>query len=159
LSADQWEALHIAGWLHDCGKVTTPEYVVDKATKLETIYDRIHEVRMRFEVLKRDAQVDYWKGVAEGADQEAARARLDRQIAEVDAEFAFVAQCNEGGEFMDPQRVERLRLIAARTWLRTLDDRIGISHDERMRKEQVPAAALPATERLLDDKPEHKIPR
>ena len=48
MSKDQWEALHLASWLHDCGKVTTPEYVIDKATKLETIYDRIHEVRMRF---------------------------------------------------------------------------------------------------------------
>ena len=66
---DQWEAVHIASWLHDCGKVTTPEYVVDKATKLETIYDRIHEVRMRFEVLKRDAEIAYWKGVAEGGDR------------------------------------------------------------------------------------------
>lgn len=53
LTDDQWEELSIAGWLHDCGKVTTPEFVVDKSTKLETIYDRIHEVRMRFEVLKR----------------------------------------------------------------------------------------------------------
>ncbi len=71
LSDEQWEALHIAGWLHDCGKVTTPEYVVDKATKLETIYDRIHEIRMRFEVLKRDAQIDCWKGIAAGGDGEA----------------------------------------------------------------------------------------
>src|SRR3990167_6800761 len=46
-SEEEWEALHIAAWLHDCGKVTVPEYVVDKATKLETICDRIHEVRMR----------------------------------------------------------------------------------------------------------------
>ena len=59
LSDEQWEALHIAGWLHDCGKFTTPEYVVDKATKLETIYNRIHEIRMRFEVLKRDADITY----------------------------------------------------------------------------------------------------
>ncbi len=50
LTNEQWYELHIAGWLHDCGKVTTPEYVVDKATKLETIYNRIHEIRMRFEV-------------------------------------------------------------------------------------------------------------
>ena len=56
LSEEEWEAVDIGSWLHDCGKVTTPEYVVDKATKLETIYDRIHEVRMRFEVLKRDAR-------------------------------------------------------------------------------------------------------
>ena len=49
MNDDEWETLHIAAWLHDCGKVTTPEYVVDKATKLQTIYDRLHEVRMRFE--------------------------------------------------------------------------------------------------------------
>ena len=49
LNEEEWEAIHIASWLHDCGKVTTPEFVVDKATKLETIYDRIHEIRTRFE--------------------------------------------------------------------------------------------------------------
>ncbi|MGB0671896.1 MAG: GAF domain-containing protein, partial [Rhodospirillales bacterium] len=63
LSNSDWEAIHIASWLHDCGKVTTPEFVVDKATKLETIYDRIHEIRMRFEVLKRDAHITYWENI------------------------------------------------------------------------------------------------
>uniref|UniRef100_UPI0025E357A1 hypothetical protein n=1 Tax=Pseudomonas sp. UBA2684 TaxID=1947311 RepID=UPI0025E357A1 len=67
-SEEEWEALHIAAWLHDCGKVTTPEYVVDKATKLETLYDRIHEVRTRFEVLKRDAWIAYWQGCAQGGE-------------------------------------------------------------------------------------------
>jgi HD-GYP domain-containing protein (c-di-GMP phosphodiesterase class II)/fumarate reductase subunit D len=159
LTGEQWEALHIAGWLHDCGKVTTPEYVVDKATKLETIYDRIHEIRMRFEVLKRDVQIDCWKGIASGADEGRARAELERQLATLDEEFAFVASCNEGGEFMDPKRIERLRQIGARTWLRTLDDCLGISRDEKSRRPPTEAAALPAVERLLDDKPEHRIPR
>lgn len=53
----QKEEFRIAAWLHDCGKITTPEYVVDKATKLEIIYNRIHEVRMRFEVLHRDVSI------------------------------------------------------------------------------------------------------
>jgi HD-GYP domain-containing protein (c-di-GMP phosphodiesterase class II) len=159
LSDEEWEALQIASWLHDCGKVTTPEYVVDKATKLETIYDRIHEVRMRFEILKRDAEIQCWKAVASGSDAREARASLERQLAVLDEEFAFVAGCNEGGEFMDPAKVERLKAIATRTWQRTLDDRIGISHEEKARKERVPAAALPVTERLLDDKPEHLIER
>ncbi len=69
LDDEDWEAVHVAAWLHDCGKVTTPEYVVDKATKLETLYDRIHEVRMRFEVLKRDAEIACLKAIAAGAPE------------------------------------------------------------------------------------------
>ncbi|MEO6626429.1 MAG: GAF domain-containing protein, partial [Burkholderiaceae bacterium] len=49
---DRYE-LKIAGLLHDCGKVTTPVHVVDKATKLQTLYDRIGLIDTRFEVLKR----------------------------------------------------------------------------------------------------------
>jgi HD-GYP domain-containing protein (c-di-GMP phosphodiesterase class II) len=159
LSEEEWEAVHLGAWLHDCGKVTTPEFVVDKATKLETICDRIHEVRMRFEVLKRDAEIAYWKRVAEGGDRTALRAMLEAEWRALDADFAFVAECNEGGEFMAPERVARLKAIAAHTWTRTLDDRIGIAHDERKRKERSPAAPLPAVEPLLADKPEHLIER
>jgi predicted transcriptional regulator len=155
LSEEEWEELHIAAWLHDCGKVTTPEYVVDKATKLETIYDRIHEIRMRFEVLKRDAEVEFWQQLAEGGEREALRQELDRQLAQLDEDFAFVATCNEGGEFMAPEKLERLNEIAARTWQRTLSDRIGISWEEGLRKQRVAEAGLPVEEPLLADKPEH----
>ena len=81
LSDEEWEAVDIGSWLHDCGKVTTPEYVVDKATKLETIYDRIHEVRMRFEVLKRDAEIGYWQAIAKGGDPDALRERMECRAA------------------------------------------------------------------------------
>ncbi len=159
LTSEDWEALHIASWLHDCGKVTTPEYVVDKSTKLETIYDRIHEVRMRFEVLKRDAQIRFWELLSEGGDRQALSTALEVELARLDDEFAFVAECNEGGEFMAPERLQRLRRIAQRTWRRTLDDSIGISWEERRRKERAPRPELPVTERLIDDKPEHLIDR
>ena len=159
LSEEEWEAVHLGAWLHDCGKITTPEYVVDKATKLETICDRIHEVRMRFEVLKRDAEIAYWRRIADGGDRPSLRAMLEAEWRALDADFAFVAECNEGGEFMAPERVARLEAIAARTWMRTLDDRIGIANEERKRKERSPARALPATEPLLADRPEHLIER
>jgi len=159
LDDEEWEAVHVAAWLHDCGKVTTPEYVVDKATKLETLYDRIHEVRMRFEVLKRDAEIACLKAVAAGEPEAAARTRLAETLAGLDDDFAFIAECNEGGEFMAPEKLERLQVIAARTWTRTLDDRIGISHEEKARKERTPAPALPVEEALLADKPEHIFER
>ena len=159
LDADQWEAVHIASWLHDCGKVTTPEYVVDKATKLETLCDRIHEIRMRFEVLKRDAEIAYWKGRAEGGDPETLRAARDAELAALDGDFDFVARCNEGGESLAAADVERLQRIATRTWRRTLDDRLGVSWEERARMNRAGAAPLPAVEPLLADKPEHVIER
>ncbi|TRX74829.1 HD domain-containing phosphohydrolase [Pseudomonas mangiferae] len=156
---EDWEALHIAAWLHDCGKVTTPEYVVDKATKLETVYDRIHEVRTRFEVLKRDAWVAYWRAVAEGADGEREAERRDRLLAELDDDFAFVARCNRGGETMAEADLERLQRIAGRTWWRTLDDRLGVSWEEAQRQARQPAPRLPVQEALLADRPEQRIER
>ncbi|HMV54593.1 MAG TPA: HD domain-containing phosphohydrolase [Rhodocyclaceae bacterium] len=159
LDADQWEALHIAAWLHDCGKVTTPDFVVDKATKLETLYDRIHEVRMRFEVLKRDARIACLEGMLDGGDAAGLRAVLQTQLQQLDEDFAFVAQSNLGAESLDAEAIVRLKEIGARTWQRTLDDRIGISWEEAQRKSRNAPAALPATERLLDDKPEHEVAR
>lgn len=158
-SDEEWEALHIAAWLHDCGKVTTPEYVVDKATKLETLYDRIHEVRMRFEVLKRDAWIAYWQGRAEGGEDAALAALRDQLLNALDEEFAFVARTNLGGEAMAEADQARLKQIAERTWLRTLDDRLGVSWEEAKRQQRSPAPSLPVEEALLADKAEHLIER
>ena len=157
LSADEWEELHFACWLHDCGKVTTPEYVVDKSTKLETIYDRIHEVRMRFELLKRDEKVEYWQSLYHGGDQAELKNNLDSNLKQLDDDFAFVAECNEGGEFMAADKLQRLQLLSEKTWSRTLSDRLGISWEEAQRKSHCKEPDLPCQEQLLSDKKEHII--
>ena len=152
---EEWEALHIAAWMHDCGKVTTPEYVVDKATKLETLYDRIHEVRTRFEVLKRDAWINYWQARALGVDDKQLTTQRDNRLSQLDDDFAFVARSNLGGEAMAAADLQRLSAIAKYTWTRTLDDRLGVSWEENKRQEGREEQSLPVTEWLLDDKPEH----
>ena len=160
-SADAWREFRIGAWLHDCGKVTTPEYVVDKATKLEANFNRIHEIRTRFEVLLRDARIVRLEGLLAGGDP----AELDRQLAEREAElqeqFTFIATSNVGGEFFSPEKVERLREIGAQTWQRHFDDSIGLAWEEQQRRiAHAPAGdVLPATETLLADKPWHRIPR
>jgi hypothetical protein len=157
LTEDEWYELEVAGGLHDCGKVTTPEFVVDKATKLETIYNRVHEIRTRFEVVKRDAEIDYWKGVAQGGDEAALKTALSERLKQLDDDYRFVAECNVGGEFMAPDKVERLKKIAEITWMRTLDDTIGLSWEEGQRKPKE-KPVLPVREQLLGDKPEHIVP-
>ncbi|WP_217519676.1 HD domain-containing phosphohydrolase [Vibrio metschnikovii] len=155
LSTEQWEELMLAAWMHDCGKVTTPEFVVDKATKLETIYDRIHEVRMRFELLKVQAEADYWQELATGGDPDLLKKTLSEQQQALDDDFAFVAQCNIGSESMTDQDIARLEQIAQRQWKRTLDDQIGISWLEAQRHTNKPD--LPVMENVLADKVVHQI--
>lgn len=157
LTPKQWEELHTAAWLHDCGKITTPEFVVDKATKLETLYNRIHEIRTRFEVLKRDAQITALKKRLAGEPEAAVQAELEREHQALDEDFAFVAKTNIGSEFMSEQSLIRLEKIAQRTWQRTLDDTIGLSWAETERHPSSTPAKLPVTEKLLANKPEHKI--
>lgn len=158
LTEEEWYELHIAAWLHDCGKVTTPEYVVDKATKLETITDRLHEIRLRFEVAKSEAVIDYQRQrLAGAADTQALKDSLEARLAQLDDDFAFVAECNLGGEFMADERLERLRQIADIEWTRTLSDRIGLAHEELKRKSVTPEPKLPVREKMLADRLDHII--
>ncbi len=157
--AEAWREFRIGAWLHDCGKVTTPEYVVDKATKLETIYNRIHEIRTRFEVLHRDADITRLNALLAGEDAASTEACYQARIAQLQDDFAFVAEANIGGEQMSADRVERIKRIANETWLRHFDDRLGLSQIESALYAQTPAETLPVSEALLSDQPWHIVPR
>ncbi len=116
---DRYE-LKIAALLHDCGKVTTPVHVVDKATKLQTLFDRVALVDTRFEVLKRDAQIAALRaqlGLRErtqAAQEAQIDATLAATVAQLDQERDFVRTVNQGGESMRSEDQERVRAIATR---------------------------------------------
>ena len=122
LDEDERYELRIAGLLHDCGKVTTPVHVIDKATKLETIFDRIHLVNTRFEVLKRDVEIAFLKqkmaAIESGnlsiiADLEVT---FQQKLAQYSSDQAFLRVCNIGGEFMSDEYKERLQQISEYRW-------------------------------------------
>ncbi|HEY3074803.1 MAG TPA: HD domain-containing phosphohydrolase [Burkholderiales bacterium] len=114
---DRYE-LKIAGLLHDCGKVTTPVHVVDKATKLETIYDRVHLIDTRFEVLKRDAELESLKKRMTLKPMEAAEEdkRLRERLRQYDDDRKFLHACNIGGERMKDEDIAAVKRIAAYRW-------------------------------------------
>ena len=111
--ADKYE-LNVAGYLHDCGKITTPIEVVDKATKLETIVDRIEMIDTRFEVLKRDAEIAALKRKIEsmGDDDVDQDAQLISKLKQLDDDREFVRMCNIGGEAMADELRQRVEKIA-----------------------------------------------
>lgn len=158
-SQEEWREFQVAAWLHDCGKITTPEHIIDKGTKLETIYNRIHEVRMRFEVLWRDAEIDYLIAIAEAdADVAALEKVKTSKQQKLRDDYAFIANANVGGEFISEEDVARLHELAELTWQRYFDDQLGLSSGEKARLSES-SKTLPATEKLLVDKPEQLIER
>ena len=117
MTEDERYELHMAAWMHDCGKVVTPEYVMDKSTKLQTIFDRIETVRTRFAVLERDAELAYWKKKAANDGTEAERqAALDATLAQIREDRAFIESTNVGGEFLADEKIERIHKVATRRW-------------------------------------------
>lgn len=157
LNDDERETIGLAAWLHDCGKVAIPEHVADKATRLATVYDRIHEIRTRCEVIKREAEVACWRAIAEGADRQTCLAKLAKQWHTLDEDFAFLAACNNAAGELSEADLARLKQISRHTWTRTLDDRLGISAEELARKGRTPPRHLPTQEHLLVDRLEHLI--
>jgi len=113
LNEEEWYELHIAAWLHDCGKITTPVHVMDKATKLETISDRIDSVRARFEILKRDAEIAFLKRQLSG-EAEPGGAELRAEHERLALDLAFLESANVGGEFLSPDKQARIVEIGAR---------------------------------------------
>ena len=111
-SAEELDELRIAAWMHDVGKITTPEYFVDKATKLETIHDRIEVVQARWEILKRDLMIEALKQRLPEADRTACFDGLEDEVKKLDTDYDFILECNRGGEFMQDEKIEKLAALA-----------------------------------------------
>ncbi len=118
MSEKEFYELKIAAWLHDCGKVTTPEYVMDKATKLETIYDRVHLIEQRFDLLKAQRENAFLRLMldAESENRQRYEQSMQQEInsinEQLDSDKAFIRKVNMGSESMREEDHERIMSIA-----------------------------------------------
>ncbi|MBU1001830.1 MAG: response regulator [Proteobacteria bacterium] len=134
---DELEELKLSAWLHDIGKIITPEWVVDKASKLQTIYDRVDLVSLRFDLIAKSLEADCLALKVEqltlGTGPEALAeldARCAQALEDLAAERTFVMSCNEPGEFMSDERIARVGAIAAKTYALNGQQRPYLTEDE-----------------------------
>ena len=153
MTEDERYELYIAGWLHDCGKVATPPHVVDKGTKLETITDRIETVKTKFEVLRRDAEIDFLKkklelnGTKNGEIKKLEKEFVDK-LEQINDDEAFIEKCNVGGEFMEKELQNRVLDIAKYDYKKG-GEKISFLSDNEVRNLNIPKGTLLPEEREI----------
>ncbi|HKY35948.1 MAG TPA: HD domain-containing phosphohydrolase [Polyangiaceae bacterium] len=148
LSEAEWYELHIAAWLHDCGKVVTPVHVMDKSKKLETIFDRIETVRARFEVLTRDARLRAYARDRAGEDPALVASDLEKELSTLREDLAFLEKTNFGGEFLAREGQERIKKIAERT-LEIGGEQLPLLSVEEVQNLSISRGTLTEKERLV----------
>ena len=156
MTEDERYELYIAGWLHDCGKVATPPHVVDKATKLETITDRIDTVKTRFEVLRRDAEIDYLKkkmklnGSSNGALKKFEKEYNDK-LEQLTDDETFIEKCNVGGEFMQQELQDRVVNISKYDYVDHGEKKSFLSENEIRNLNIAKGTLLPEEREIIND--------
>ena len=123
-SSDQMYELRIAAYMHDIGKVTTPVEIVEKAKKLQTIFDRIHFIRLRMDYIIQKVKLENQEKKIEllqnGSDLDKIKnldTESDNQIQELVEIRTFINKCNEPGEFLEDETLDRLKEISHRTFI------------------------------------------
>ncbi len=109
-SEDEMDELFVAGWLHDFGKVATPDHIMNKSTKLQGLYDKIDQIRLRFEILKRDIELEFYKQQIKDSNIE--QEALNSKLQKIKDDFLFLEQSNIGGEFMSDDLQKKVHNIA-----------------------------------------------
>jgi len=123
-SEDEIEEMRIAAWMHDVGKITTPEHVVNKSTKVETIFDRIHLIKTRFDLIAEQIRTRFLNqkvqllanGQADSQTLERIDTKCAKKLAQLRDDLAFIRTCNSPGEFLKDDSVDRIRQIGTQTY-------------------------------------------
>ncbi|MFL3050795.1 MAG: HD domain-containing phosphohydrolase [Candidatus Neomarinimicrobiota bacterium] len=153
MTDEQRYELYIAGWLHDCGKVATPTHVVDKGTKLETIFDRIETINTRFEVLKRDVKIDYLQKMLDlrpssEKETKAFENEYKSNLRKIRKDQMFIQACNVGGEYMAQELQERVIKISNYPYQENGKKQSFLSKEE-VRNLNIPKGTLLPEERQI----------
>ncbi|APW66040.1 phosphohydrolase [Poseidonibacter parvus] len=120
---NDYKQIGLAAWMHDIGKISMPDHIIDKATKLEKIFDRIELIESRFEVIKRDKEIDYLKN-------KISKLEFEKEVNLLNEYMHFLKQTNKGGEFMDDKNIHKLNEIAKLTYLKDGKNTPLIDEDE-----------------------------
>jgi HD-GYP domain-containing protein (c-di-GMP phosphodiesterase class II) len=157
LTADEYYELRIAAMLHDCGKVATPVHIVDKATKLETIHDRIELIDARFEIIRRDQLIDFYKKQVNAVPEESGISKIlpidmegSKHLRQIEDDFEFLKECNYGRKRLTAIDQKRIDDIAHEySWIHRNKKQLSVLTPDELNNLKVSEGTLTAHDRAV----------
>lgn len=153
MSAADRHELNIAGWLHDCGKIATPDHIMEKSTKLETIFDRIDYIDAKFEVIERDLNISFQQKMIAALKQNKSievqqlQRLLDKELKQLSLDRALVRKINIGGEFLDDNDFNAIQRIAKKYSLEINGKSMPLLNDDEVENLSIQRGTLSEHER------------
>jgi HD-GYP domain-containing protein (c-di-GMP phosphodiesterase class II) len=120
---EEFQQLELAAWMHDIGKIATPEHILDKATRLETLYDQIHTIKMRFNYVKYflksemlETKCKFLNGEYQ-IHMDQVEHKYAQTIEELESDFDFVSQANLAFKVMSDDNIARIKDIGEKSFM------------------------------------------
>lgn len=120
---NDYKQIALAAWMHDIGKISMPEHIIDKATKLEKIFDRIDLIEQRFELIKKNKEIEYLKNLI-------SKKSFENEIKELNQNIEFIKRINLGGEFMLDEDILKLKNLSFKTYINNDEELPYLTNDE-----------------------------
>jgi HD-GYP domain-containing protein (c-di-GMP phosphodiesterase class II)/ribonuclease BN (tRNA processing enzyme) len=119
---EEFQELELAAWMHDIGKIATPEHILDKATRLENLQDQVYMIEMRFNYVKYylktqilEAKCAYLNGEYQMHIEEIEN-RYEQKIKELESDLLFIKQSNQPSTYMHESDIQRVNEISQKSF-------------------------------------------
>jgi len=107
-SDEQLDELKVAAWMHDVGKIITPNYIINKSRKLEKPFDRLEYVKLKFELYKRKLIINTLKK-DQDLDED-----IEEKVSRIDSDLEFLSSLNQNKVYPDEEILDKLENMASR---------------------------------------------
>ncbi len=155
MSSEERYQLGIAGWLHDCGKIGTPDHIMEKSRKLQTVFDRIGYINAKLEIASRDIELEHQKNIIKalkrGKKVEVAQLERIQEVSlmQLKLDRTFLQKINVGGEFLTNEQSANISIIADRYTISLDDTEQPILNEDEISNLNIKRGTLNDEERLI----------
>ncbi|KKM84164.1 hypothetical protein LCGC14_1302020 [marine sediment metagenome] len=155
MSPEDRHELSVAGWLHDCGKIATPDHIMEKSTKLETIFDRIEFIDAKFEIISRDLELSYQQQIISAIKQNKSvevlqfERLLETELKQLALDRALLQRVNIGGEFLGEEEQAHILRISKQYSLKINGEETPLLTDDEVENLMIRRGTLTQGEREI----------